>query len=363
LTTAGTQAGAAGANAAQGAGSTLEQNLATGSQAMTNPFNWFNAGANNMNTYVNAVNGYNDAQAKMAEASASEMSGMGSAAGGVLGLLKFAAKGGPINKYGLGGDVTQGVPEYGAPDFVGGDERDYLNKANPPAPPPALAYPGDAKNIETHVHPLRSLPHRSFNMADGGNVAMAGGGVSPQGVGAMPGMPSWGGSPAPMPGWGGGAPGGWGGETGVPPGGTPGGAVPVHASPSFGVATDDVPAMLTAHEFVIPKDVATWKGHEFYAKHIDQARKAAQAFANRDDIGGEAAPGIPQAPTFVSRPDHAGGAMGGWEAALGGGQGGDWQTALQGFENKLPQQAQTAIQGFENNFPGGWPPQGAWPTG
>ena len=146
----------------------------------------------------------------------------------------------------------------------------------------------------------------------------------------------------------------------MPPGGTPGGAVPVHASPSFGVVTDDVPAMLTAHEFVIPKDVATWKGHEFYAKHIDQARKAAQAFANRDDIGGEAAPGIPQAPTFVSRPDHAGGAMGGWEAAL--------QPTLQGFVNKLPQQAQTAIQGFENNFPGGWPPQGGdwsggFPTG
>jgi hypothetical protein len=140
--------------------------------------------------------------------------------------------------------------------------------------------------------------------------------------------------------------------------------------------------MLTAHEFVIPKDVATWKGHEFYAKHIDQARKAQQAFANRDDIGGETAPGIPQQPTFVSRPDHHGGAMGGWEAALGQGQWGqdwqnalqgfeaklpqapqDWQTALQGFEAKLPQQAQTAIQGFENNYPGGWPPQGGFPTG
>jgi hypothetical protein len=184
---------------------------------------------------------------------------------------------------------------------------------------------------------------------------MAAGGVSP-------GIPNWGGGGGGgASGWGAMPQSNWNGNS-TPPGATPGGSVPVHASPSFGVQTDDVPAMLTAHEFVIPKDVATWKGHEFYAKHIDQARKAQQAFANRDDIGGETAPGIPQSPTFISRPDHHGGSMGGWEAALGGGQGTqgpqNWQTALQGFEAKLPQGMQDKIQNFETSFPGGWPPQG-----
>jgi hypothetical protein len=106
-----------------------------------------------------------------------------------------------------------------------------------------------------------------------------------------------------------------GGVSRVPPsdaGATPGGTVPIHASPSGGVVTDDVPAMLTAHEFVIPKDVAVWKGHEFFAKQIDAARRGQHQFNNREDIGGEATSAIPQRPTFVSRPAHAQGhAMGG----------------------------------------------------
>jgi hypothetical protein len=103
-----------------------------------------------------------------------------------------------------------------------------------------------------------------------------------------------------------------GGQTGVPgpaippaampPGGTPGGGVPASASPSMGQQTDDVPAMLTANEFVIPKDVALWKGHEYLAKLIDQSRQAAQKFSQRDDVGGEPTGAMPQQPTFVSRP-------------------------------------------------------------
>jgi hypothetical protein len=91
---------------------------------------------------------------------------------------------------------------------------------------------------------------------------------------------------------------------------TPGGTVPIHSSPSMGAATDDVPAMLTAHEFVIPKDVAVWKGHEYFTKQIDAARRGQQQFSDRDDIGGEPTAAIPQHPTFVSRPMH-GNAMGG----------------------------------------------------
>jgi hypothetical protein len=66
--------------------------------------------------------------------------------------------------------------------------------------------------------------------------------------------------------------------------------------------TDDVPAMLTANEFVIPKDVALWKGHEFFARQIDAARKGQEQFNQRDDVGGEPTGAIPMQPTFVSRP-------------------------------------------------------------
>jgi hypothetical protein len=112
-----------------------------------------------------------------------------------------------------------------------------------------------------------------------------------------------------------------GGATGIPPSpmppaqyppgalpsdATPGGGVPAHASPSNGQVTDDVPALLTANEFVIPKDVATWKGHEYFAKQIDMARRSQQQFTQRDDIGGEPTQAIPQQPAFVSRPPHMG---------------------------------------------------------
>lgn len=53
-----------------------------------------------------------------------------------------------------------------------------------------------------------------------------------------------------------------------------GGQVPTSASPSGGQRTDDVRAHLNAHEFVIPKDVAQWKGQEFFQKLIMQSRKS-----------------------------------------------------------------------------------------
>jgi hypothetical protein len=68
--------------------------------------------------------------------------------------------------------------------------------------------------------------------------------------------------------------------------------------------------MLTAHEFVIPKDVAVWVGHKALAGQIDKARQEQQTFAGRNDVGGEPTSAIPQQPTFVSRPAHAmGGAI------------------------------------------------------
>lgn len=53
-----------------------------------------------------------------------------------------------------------------------------------------------------------------------------------------------------------------------------GGAVPEEASPTRGAAIDDVDAKLNAGEFVVPKDVVSWKGEEFFQKLIQGSRKA-----------------------------------------------------------------------------------------
>jgi hypothetical protein len=82
---------------------------------------------------------------------------------------------------------------------------------------------------------------------------------------------------------------------------TTGGDVPDDASPTGGGAIDDVPARLTAGEFVVPKDVASWKGEEYFQKLIDQSRKA------KDEASAKPAVGYAPAenPTFVSRPSGA----------------------------------------------------------
>lgn len=79
---------------------------------------------------------------------------------------------------------------------------------------------------------------------------------------------------------------------------TSGGNVPAAASPTGGKAIDDVPARLTAGEFVIPKDVVSWKGEEFFQKMIDQSRKAKPEAPAKPQYA--LAP--PEAPTFQSRP-------------------------------------------------------------
>ncbi len=61
-----------------------------------------------------------------------------------------------------------------------------------------------------------------------------------------------------------------------------GGAIPANMSPSHGRQVDDIPARgpggrqlrMNANEFVIPQDVALWKGQEFFQKLIDQSRKS-----------------------------------------------------------------------------------------
>jgi hypothetical protein len=58
---------------------------------------------------------------------------------------------------------------------------------------------------------------------------------------------------------------------------------------------------LTVGEFVVPKDVASWKGEEYFQKLIEQSRKAKQEATAKPAVG--MAPDQP--PTFVSRPGGA----------------------------------------------------------
>src|ERR1035437_215126 len=83
----------------------------------------------------------------------------------------------------------------------------------------------------------------------------------------------------------------------VPDDQTTGGQVPQSASPSQGMQTDDVPAQLNAEEFVVPRDVARWKGEEFFQKLIDQSRKA-RVMGSAHGKSGAAAP--QGAPAFAS---------------------------------------------------------------
>ena len=81
---------------------------------------------------------------------------------------------------------------------------------------------------------------------------------------------------------------------------TTGGHVPMRASPSMGQRTDDVAARLNAGEFVIPKDVAAWKGQEFFQNLINQSRK--KRVSGAAPAQGKPKPALNQRPTFTSRP-------------------------------------------------------------
>jgi hypothetical protein len=290
LTGVGTQSAGTGGGLAGGAAGTAQSNLSTGSTAMTAPSAWFNAGANNMNSYVNAVNGYNQSQAEFAQAGASEMQGLGSVAGSLLGLGIMKSDERDKTDIKREGTDHEGIPLYS-----------YRYKEDPKTYPKVVGPMAQdiAKIDPRRVGAIPGSPKGTLAIRfdDGGMVSPDPQMTPTQGGGAT-GIP-----PSPIP------------PSQYPPGAlpsnaTPGGGVPAHASPSNGQATDDVPALLTADEFVIPKDVATWKGHEYFAKQIDMARRGQQQFAQRDDIGGEPAPASPQQPNFISRPPHMGTTMG-----------------------------------------------------
>lgn len=87
-------------------------------------------------------------------------------------------------------------------------------------------------------------------------------------------------------------------DGGAVPDVTSGGNVPMEASPSRGAAIDDVDAKLNAGEFVVPKDVVSWKGEEFFQKLIEGSRKSRQTAPAKPSYA--IAPAGD--PTFASRP-------------------------------------------------------------
>lgn len=292
LTQAGTGAGAAGAGAASGAGQTAISNIGSTAVGAGAASQLFNAGSNAMNTYVNAVNGYNQANAEFAQANATEMGGFGSALGSIVGLGLFKSDERDKTDIKREGTSHEGIPLYSF--RYKEDPKSYPKVVGPMAQDVARLMPGRVGAIPGS--PKGTL---AIGFQDGGDVSMMGPSdpqMTPNQGGGQTGIPS-----APIP------------PAQTPPGNgneTPGGGVPPYASPSMGQVTDDVPAMLTANEFVIPKDVAIWKGHEYFAKQIDAARRGQQTFAQRGDIGGEPTSAIPQQPTFVSRPQNMGTTMG-----------------------------------------------------
>lgn len=119
----------------------------------------------------------------------------------------------------------------------------------------------------------------SYNSGYSGLLGSSGGGYPGAGVGSGIDSGGGGGGDTGSFGGAGGAGMAQGGEVGAPQGvipddATSGGFVPRHASPSMGAQTDDIPARLNAEEFVMPRDVAKWKGEEFFQKLIAQSRKA-----------------------------------------------------------------------------------------
>lgn len=133
----------------------------------------------------------------------------------------------------------------------------------------------------------------------------------------------------------GGDSGGWSGGDGyfaqggaIPdPNATTGGFVSQQLSPSQGQATDDIPARLNANEFVIPKDVALWKGQEFFQKLIDQSRKARMAAPAKPDFSPP--PQSPQSPATPPQSAAGGGPI------MGGGFWGADPAKFQQFEDQI----------------------------
>jgi hypothetical protein len=227
-----------------------------------------------------------------------------------------------------GGEDTSGDwTDFGDYDYGGGDGGDYarggpvrqrrqpmpMNGRGPMRPPrrpmrPPPRRPGGPPMTGYRPNPRlpfgprtpggtprpptpRPMPPGAPRMARGGGVPRPSGPLPPPNINQMAaggpplmprrgylqanGMPQSQAGAMPMPGGGMQLPqrmarGGTAGPN--PQQATQGGFVSRELSPSNGSRVDDVQARLNAGEFVIPKDVAQWKGKEFFHKLIEQAR-------------------------------------------------------------------------------------------
>jgi hypothetical protein len=194
------------------------------------------------------------------------------------GTFDASGQGFNANDYTSGNFDNAAIPQYNFGSSGGGGN---YNSAN---------YYGASGNTSPFVDTSsNAMPtggdYTTYSQPSGGNYSF-GGGYGGYARGGPAGIPM----PASMP--------------GSMPGATTGGKVPMQASPSRGQQTDDVSARLNAGEFVVPKDVAAWKGHEFFQKLIAQSRKAR--------MQGHAKPQMKKPlpnqnrPTFVSRPMNQG---------------------------------------------------------
>jgi hypothetical protein len=84
-------------------------------------------------------------------------------------------------------------------------------------------------------------------------------------------------------------------------GSTTGGFVNPSLSPSGGAQTDDVNAHLNANEFVIPRDVANWKGQEFFHNLIAKSRATRNQLQAASPVGPKPAQARPGPTNFQSR--------------------------------------------------------------
>lgn len=121
----GTQAGTAATGSGTAAATNLMGALSTGSGMYTAPTAWYNSGANNMNVYTNAVNGYNQAQAQ-------ESAGMGSMIGGIFGSL---TRMGSMGGFEGGGPIEF---QFGGPAGHEGSSVAMLQGGGPPMGPTAI---------------------------------------------------------------------------------------------------------------------------------------------------------------------------------------------------------------------------------
>src|SRR5579859_5760980 len=82
--------------------------------------------------------------------------------------------------------------------------------------------------------------------------------------------------------------------------------VPQSAFPTAGKAIDDVPAKLTAGEFVMPEDAVRWMGEEKLHKMIAKAREARQAIPAQADtqIGAQGAQHLAKGGLVKKHPAH-----------------------------------------------------------